>query len=68
MNPINRFEAGTSLISRIEPGSLRTNDALARNEERERRRRRRERSKKEQDREEHPSSAEDAESVLDLVA
>ena len=56
-----------NLINRIEPGSLRTNDALARPEKRERRRRRREQSKKEQDREEQPSPANDAETVLDLV-
>ena len=57
-----------NLINRIEPGSLHTNDALARPKEREDRRRRREQSKKEQDREEQSSSADDAETVLDLVA
>jgi len=55
-----------NLINRIEPGSLRTNDALSRPEERERRRRRREQSKKDQEPQKYP--VEDAETVLDLVA
>ncbi len=54
-----------NLINRIEPGSLRTNDALSRPEERERRRRRREQSK---DQEPQKYPVEDAETVLDLVA
>ena len=57
-----------NLINRIEPGSLRTNDALSRPEERERRRRRREQSKKDQDQEPQKHPVEDAETVLDLVA
>lgn len=59
-----------NLINRIEPGSLRTNDALSRPEERERRRRRREQSKKDQDQDQEPQKhpVEDAEAVLDLVA
>ena len=57
-----------NLINRIEPGSLRTNDALSRPEERERRRRRREQSKKDQDQEPQKHPVEDAEAVLDLVA
>ena len=55
-----------NLINRIEPGSLRTNDALSRPEERERRRRQREQSKKDQEPQKYP--VEDAETVLDLVA
>ena len=61
-----------NLINRIEPGSLRTNDALSRPEERERRRRRREQSKKDQDQDQdqepQKQPVEDAETVLDLVA
>jgi hypothetical protein len=57
-----------NLINRIEPGLLRTSDALSRPEERERRRQRRERNNREKGEEISPRPAEDEETVLDLVA
>ena len=57
-----------NLINRIEPGLLRTNDALSRPEERERRRQRRERNNREKVEQTSPRPAEEEEAVLDLVA
>ena len=57
-----------NLISRIEPGWLRTNDALSRPEKREQRRRRREQEQKEKQQEPESHPTEDEETVLDLVA
>ncbi len=57
-----------NLINRIEPGLLRTNDALSRPEERERRRQRRERNHRDKGEEASPHPAEAEETLLDLVA
>lgn len=57
-----------NLINRIEPGLLRTHDALSRPEERDRRRRERRRERKEQDADEPTQADRDEDHVLDLVA
>jgi hypothetical protein len=57
-----------NLINRIEPGLLRTNDALSRPEERERRRRRREEEQRKKDGDDRPAPREVSEEALDLVA
>ncbi len=57
-----------NLINRIEPGLLRTNDALSRPEERERRRRRREEERRKKDDEATSPPPEVNEETLDFVA